>query len=138
MGLSHCRRAAEICKCLVFVSDSEYHNKYMLEQLDSIIGEDSGLRTIRNSVSHCQGQPVEEKGVIIRSNTLRTSFSSPICRLPSEILSEIFLYCLPKDKNLTYTSRQAPMLLTSMSPMEGSCCGLAHVMVQAAVANEIR
>ncbi|KAG2090575.1 hypothetical protein BD769DRAFT_413506 [Suillus cothurnatus] len=82
------------------------------KSLDSIIGEDSGLRTIRNSVSHCQGQPVEEKGVIVQSNTSRTSFSSPICRLPSEILSEIFLYCLPKDKHLTYTSRQAPMLLT--------------------------
>ncbi|KAG1868302.1 hypothetical protein DFJ58DRAFT_911450 [Suillus subalutaceus] len=45
-------------------------------------------------------------------HTSRTSFSSPISRLPTEILSEIFLYCLPDDEYLTYASGQAPMLLT--------------------------
>jgi hypothetical protein len=84
----------------------------MLEQSDSIIGEESGLGNFRNSVGYCQEQLVEEKAVIVRSNTSRTRFSSPIWRLPTEILSEIFLYCLPEDEHLMYTSRQAPMLLT--------------------------
>ncbi|KAG2035715.1 hypothetical protein BDR03DRAFT_961965 [Suillus americanus] len=81
--------------------------------LDAIIGEDSGLQTVRNGVSYRQQQLVE-KAVIIQSNTSRRSFSSPIRRLPTEILSEIFLYCLPEDEHLVHTPRQAPMLLTKI------------------------
>ncbi|KAG1774850.1 hypothetical protein EV702DRAFT_974026, partial [Suillus placidus] len=31
---------------------------------------------------------------------------------PTEVLSHIFIYCLPQDKYLTSASRQVPMLLT--------------------------
>ncbi|ESK93439.1 hypothetical protein Moror_1720 [Moniliophthora roreri MCA 2997] len=37
---------------------------------------------------------------------------SPIRRLPDEILSEIFLYCLPHDRNPTRSTGEAPLLLT--------------------------
>lgn len=63
------------------------------------------------SVSATTGE-LQNLADIIQSNTSRTSFSSPIHRLPTEILSEIFLYCLPEDEHLMYASRRAPMLLT--------------------------
>ncbi|KAG1814008.1 uncharacterized protein BJ212DRAFT_388439 [Suillus subaureus] len=80
--------------------------------LDLITGKDLGLQTVRNGVSYCPPQLGEENAVIIQSNTSCRSLSSPISRLPTEILSEIFLYCLPEDEHLVYASRQAPMLLT--------------------------
>ncbi|KAG1868306.1 hypothetical protein DFJ58DRAFT_99336 [Suillus subalutaceus] len=82
--------------------------------LDPIVGEDSGLQTVRNGVSYRQPQLVEEKADVIQSNTCRGSFSSPISHLPTEILSEIFLYCLPEDEHLVHASRQAPILLTKI------------------------
>ncbi|KAG2029205.1 hypothetical protein BDR03DRAFT_1018745 [Suillus americanus] len=82
------------------------------EPSDAIIGENSGLKIVRNSASYRQPQLVEEKADIVQSNTLHTSFSPPIWRLPTEILSEIFLYCLPEDEHLVYASRLAPLLLT--------------------------
>ncbi|KAG2031271.1 hypothetical protein BDR03DRAFT_973045, partial [Suillus americanus] len=82
--------------------------------LDAIIGQDLALQTVKNGVSYRQRQLVKEKAGIIQSNTSRRRFSSPIWRLPTEILSEIFLYCLPEDEHLVYTSRQAPMLLTKI------------------------
>ncbi|KAG1886168.1 hypothetical protein F4604DRAFT_1675824 [Suillus subluteus] len=80
--------------------------------LDANIGKDSGLQTVRNGVSCRQRQLVEETADIIQSNTCRGDFSSPIWRLPNEILSEIFLYCLPEDDDLVCGSRQAPISLT--------------------------
>ncbi|KAG2044650.1 hypothetical protein BDR03DRAFT_249980 [Suillus americanus] len=59
-----------------------------------------------------QPQLIEGQADIVQSNTLRTSFSSPIWRLPTEILSEIFLYCLPEEEHVACVSRQAPLLLT--------------------------
>ncbi|KAG2033015.1 hypothetical protein BDR03DRAFT_985351 [Suillus americanus] len=82
---------------------------------DAGIGEDSSLETVRkNHASYRQAQLVEEKAGIVQSITLHKSFSSPICRLPTEILSEIFLYCLPEDDHFLHTSRLAPMLLTKI------------------------
>ncbi|KAG1886174.1 hypothetical protein F4604DRAFT_65171 [Suillus subluteus] len=76
---------------------------------DVAIGEDWGLEIVSNSVSCRQLQLVEDKG-----NTSHTSLPSLISRLPTEILSEIFLYCLPEDEDLVYASKQAPMLLTKI------------------------
>ncbi|KAG1813986.1 uncharacterized protein BJ212DRAFT_1482334 [Suillus subaureus] len=79
---------------------------------DAIISEDLCLQLVRNSAGYRQPQLAEEKADIVQSNTSRTNFSSPIWRLPTEILSEIFLYCLPEDEYLVYAATQAPMLLT--------------------------
>ncbi|KAG1886170.1 hypothetical protein F4604DRAFT_1917876 [Suillus subluteus] len=79
---------------------------------DVVIGEDLGLEIVSNSVRCRQLQLVENKADVVQSNTLRGNFSSPICRLPTEILSEIFLYCLPEDEHWVYASRLAPLLLT--------------------------
>ncbi|KAG1814006.1 uncharacterized protein BJ212DRAFT_388415 [Suillus subaureus] len=79
---------------------------------DTIIGEDSDLQIVRNGVICRQRQLIEGTADVVQSNTLRGSFSSPIWRLPTEILSEIFLYCLPEDEHWVYSSKLAPLLLT--------------------------
>ncbi|KAG1831934.1 hypothetical protein DFJ58DRAFT_918219 [Suillus subalutaceus] len=79
---------------------------------DAIIGEDPSLQTVSNSVICRQRQLIKVKADVVQSSTLRGNFSSPICRLPTEILSEIFLYCLPEDEHWMYASRLAPLLLT--------------------------
>ncbi|KAG1848496.1 hypothetical protein DFJ58DRAFT_465771 [Suillus subalutaceus] len=78
---------------------------------DVAIGEDFGLEIVSNSVSCRQLQLVEDKADIVQSHT---SLPSLISRLPTEILSEIFLYCLPEDEHLVNASKQAPMLLTNI------------------------
>ncbi|KAG1849702.1 hypothetical protein DFJ58DRAFT_888842 [Suillus subalutaceus] len=79
------------------------------------IGDDSGVETVTSNIdspSH-SATTGEDLGLEI-SNTSHTSLPSLISRLPTEILSEIFLYCLPEDEHLVYASRQAPMLLTKI------------------------
>jgi len=73
------------------------------------------FETIRNIVSYRRRQLVEERANIIQSNTSHSIFSSAIWRLPTEILSQIFLYCLPEDQYLSLrTSTEAPILLTQI------------------------
>ncbi|KAG2358733.1 hypothetical protein BDR07DRAFT_260272 [Suillus spraguei] len=81
---------------------------------DSMMDEDSSLEIIKNDVTHLQHQIIEENVDIVQSNTLDTRFSSPIRRLPTEILAEIFKYCLPDDEHLAPASRLAPILLTTV------------------------
>ncbi|KAG1814021.1 uncharacterized protein BJ212DRAFT_1482367 [Suillus subaureus] len=81
---------------------------------DVILCEESGLETVRNGVSYRQRQLVEEKTNIIQSNASPKQFSSTIWRLPTEILSEIFLYCLPEDRLLSPAPALAPVLLTTI------------------------
>ncbi|KAG2369800.1 hypothetical protein BDR07DRAFT_541679 [Suillus spraguei] len=50
--------------------------------------------------------------VVVQSNTLRPVCSSAICRLPTEILSEIFVHCLPQDDDFSPRTRLAPLLFT--------------------------
>ncbi|KAG1886112.1 hypothetical protein F4604DRAFT_62910 [Suillus subluteus] len=87
----------------------------MQKPLDAIMCKESGQETVRNGVSYRQRQLVEEKANIIQSNTSPRQFSSSIWRLPTEILSQIFLYCLPEDEEcLSPIRRQAPLLLTGI------------------------
>ncbi|KAG2062549.1 hypothetical protein BDR04DRAFT_1112122, partial [Suillus decipiens] len=82
---------------------------------DSIMHEDSNLEILRNDVTHLQHQTVQENvDIVLQSNTLDTGFSSPIWRLPTEILAEIFKYCLPDDEHLAPASKLAPILLTTV------------------------
>lgn len=85
--------------------------------LDVIMHEDSSLQTVRDpeGVSNHQGQFIEENTNIVQSDTGTSSESSAIDRLPAEILSEIFLYCLPQDQYLSPLAPNpelAPVLLT--------------------------
>ncbi|KAG2355646.1 hypothetical protein BDR07DRAFT_517048 [Suillus spraguei] len=75
---------------------------------------DSGLEMVRNSVRYHQRQYIKEKADTVRSNTLVTVSSPAIYRLPTEILSEIFMYCLPHDEHLVPRAELAPILFTSI------------------------
>lgn len=50
---------------------------------------------------------------VVQFNSSRKG-STTISHLPTEILSEIFLYCLPEDEHLWPASSLAPMLLTTI------------------------
>lgn len=45
---------------------------------------------------------------------LRTTSITPINRLPAELLSEVFLHCLPDDGDARPTAREAPVVLTQI------------------------
>ncbi|KAG2351631.1 hypothetical protein BDR07DRAFT_1500786 [Suillus spraguei] len=79
--------------------------------LDVIVGESSSLET---GVGSRRQELIDGKADLTQPNTLRTGHSTTISHLPTEILSEIFLYCLPTDKHLSPTPRQAPILLTKI------------------------
>ncbi|KAJ4478398.1 hypothetical protein J3R30DRAFT_3481614 [Lentinula aciculospora] len=59
--------------------------------------------------------------LIFRHNLLKThvdahlALTSPFRRLPREIISEIFIQCLPSDRNPTRSLTEAPLLLTTIS-----------------------
>ncbi|KAG1756997.1 hypothetical protein EDB19DRAFT_1822197 [Suillus lakei] len=78
---------------------------------DANICEDSGLETVGNGVSNRRRQLVEEKASIVQTNNSNRGSSAAIWRLPTEILSQIFLRCLPEDEYLSLTSSMAPMSL---------------------------
>ncbi|KAG1816464.1 uncharacterized protein BJ212DRAFT_192125 [Suillus subaureus] len=67
-----------------------------------------------NGARYRHRQLVEEKVKIVQSNISHGGFSSAIWRLPTEILTEIFLYCIPEDGNWTPAPYLAPMLLTTV------------------------
>ncbi|KAG2132917.1 uncharacterized protein EDB93DRAFT_1175384 [Suillus bovinus] len=83
------------------------------QQLDTILHEISDLQTVMNKIQNLYGQLVEKKDEIIESINLHGRLGSPaLWRLPPEILSHIFVYCLPEDEYLAPASRLAPVLLT--------------------------
>ncbi|KAG2048831.1 hypothetical protein BDR06DRAFT_975675 [Suillus hirtellus] len=78
---------------------------------ETIVRENSGLEKVRKGVFYRQRPPVEERANTAQSNTSRKAFS---WHLPTEILSEVFLYCLPQDEYLCPTPQAAPLLLTTI------------------------
>ncbi|KAG2043388.1 hypothetical protein BDR03DRAFT_1005432 [Suillus americanus] len=62
----------------------------------------------QNGISYHHRQLVEEKAKIVLSN------NSAIWRLPTEILAQIFLYCIPEDRNCTPAPYLTPVLLTTV------------------------
>ncbi|KAG1776999.1 hypothetical protein EV702DRAFT_1278879 [Suillus placidus] len=64
----------------------------------------------QNGVSH----QLVEKAIIVQSNNSHRGFSSAFCRLPTEILIQIFLYCMPETGHWTPAPYLAPMLLTTV------------------------
>ncbi|KAG1722480.1 hypothetical protein EDB19DRAFT_1767786 [Suillus lakei] len=82
-------------------------------QLDAV-HEVSGLARLTTSISYRRRQFVEEKANTIQSNHSPRGFSSALWRLPTEILSQIFLCCLPEDEDeyLSPMRNQPPVVLT--------------------------
>ncbi|KAG1830968.1 hypothetical protein DFJ58DRAFT_617144, partial [Suillus subalutaceus] len=76
-------------------------------QLDTILHDISGLQTVMDGIHTLQQQLVEQKNKIIESINLHKRLVSPLWRLPTEVLSQIFCHCLPPIPKLA-----VPMSLT--------------------------
>ncbi|KAG2748345.1 hypothetical protein P692DRAFT_20805227 [Suillus brevipes Sb2] len=79
--------------------------------MDATSREHSSLET-RKDVSCRRRQFVDEKANFVQSNTSPRADSSGVYRLPTEVLSQIFLFCLPQDQHLLPKPGLAPVLLT--------------------------
>ncbi|KAG2057421.1 hypothetical protein BDR06DRAFT_994933 [Suillus hirtellus] len=83
------------------------------QQLDAILCEISGLEAVMDSVKNLHQQVVEKKDKITVSMNLHKGLVSALWRLPTEVLSHIFKFCLPETRLLLSPSTlKAPMLLT--------------------------
>ncbi|KIK33415.1 hypothetical protein CY34DRAFT_711824 [Suillus luteus UH-Slu-Lm8-n1] len=81
------------------------------QQLDVVLREISDVESIMDGIKNFHQQLVEQKEKIIQSTTFHKGLGSALWRLPTEVLSHIFHYCLPED-DMSPTSNQAPLLLT--------------------------
>ncbi|KAG2057484.1 hypothetical protein BDR06DRAFT_878190, partial [Suillus hirtellus] len=82
------------------------------QQLHAVSQEISGLKTVVDIFNNLHEQLVEKKDKIKQSMELHKGFVSPLWNLPNEILSKIFVHCLPEDEHLSLAQNEAPMLLT--------------------------
>ncbi|KAG1731773.1 hypothetical protein EDB19DRAFT_1318871 [Suillus lakei] len=85
------------------------------QHLDAVSHEISRLETVMDSIKHIHQQLVAKKDKIItQSMNLHKRLVSALWRLPTEVLSQIFVYCLPDDHHLLPAPHLAPMLLTGI------------------------
>ncbi|KAG0694133.1 hypothetical protein DFH29DRAFT_1006620 [Suillus ampliporus] len=84
------------------------------QQLDAALREISGLETVMDSIKNHRRQLVEKKDKIIQSMGLHKRLVSALWRLPAELLSQNFVYCLPEPRHLWSSSKLAPLLLTKI------------------------
>ncbi|KAG1747822.1 uncharacterized protein EDB91DRAFT_1245307 [Suillus paluster] len=82
------------------------------QQLDAVLHDMSGLEMVMDSIKNLHQQLVEKKDKIIQSMNLHRRLVSALWRLPAEILSHIFVYCLPESEHSPPSKLTAPMLLT--------------------------
>ncbi|KAG0704599.1 hypothetical protein DFH29DRAFT_365936 [Suillus ampliporus] len=86
------------------------------QQLDTVLHQISSLETVMDSINNLHQQFVDQKDKIIQSVNLHKRLGSALWRLPTEVLSQIFHYCLPPlhgPLESSFPSKlKAPMLLT--------------------------
>ncbi|OAX34342.1 hypothetical protein K503DRAFT_724653 [Rhizopogon vinicolor AM-OR11-026] len=82
------------------------------QQLDAVLQNISGLEAVMNRVKSLHQQLLDGQDEIIHSIILHRGHISALWRLPVEVLSQIFVHCLPKTDHLRVSSMLAPMLLT--------------------------
>jgi hypothetical protein len=92
----------DIC---TIITESQQH-------LDAIMHEILDLDTVMHKIQHHRQLLVEKQGKIIHSMTLYKGLLSALWRLPVEVLSQIFVHCLPEAGHLEVSSKLAPVLLT--------------------------
>ncbi|KAG2136862.1 hypothetical protein BD769DRAFT_1664414 [Suillus cothurnatus] len=82
-------------------------------QLDTVLHDISGLQTVMDGIHTLQQQLIERKNKIIESINLHRRLVSPLWRLPTEVLSQIFCHCLPQIPELN--ELQSPSKLTLLT-----------------------
>ncbi|KAG1751862.1 hypothetical protein EDB19DRAFT_1824738 [Suillus lakei] len=87
------------------------------QQLDAVLNEISGLEGIMDSVKNLHQQLVGKKENFFQSMNLHKGLVSALWRFPTEVLSQIFHYCLPEYHRWCrgYSSdRDVPMQLAAI------------------------
>ncbi|KAG2143781.1 uncharacterized protein EDB93DRAFT_1154734 [Suillus bovinus] len=82
------------------------------QQLDATLRDIWSLESVVDKINNLHRQLTEQKDKLISSITLHKRFISPLWRLPTEVLSHIFIHCLPEDKYPSPALMRAPILLT--------------------------
>ncbi|KAG2141898.1 hypothetical protein DEU56DRAFT_795428 [Suillus clintonianus] len=85
------------------------------EQLDAVLHEISDLETVMDGMKNLHRQLTEKKDGVTQSMKLhkRIASGARVGRLPPEVISHIFIHCLPETSNILPPSKTlAPMLLT--------------------------
>lgn len=82
------------------------------QQLDAVLHDISDLDTVMDKIMNLRQHLMEKQDKITQSMTLHKGLVSALWRLPAEVLSQIFVYCLPEFDYLDVSSERAPMLLT--------------------------
>ncbi|KAG1771060.1 hypothetical protein EV702DRAFT_659273 [Suillus placidus] len=82
------------------------------QQLDAVLQEVSGLESVMDRIKNLHQQLLKKKDNIIQSMSLHRGLVSALWRFPSELLSLIFVHCLPETEHLLPSSKLAPILLT--------------------------
>ncbi|KAG1747911.1 uncharacterized protein EDB91DRAFT_1198424 [Suillus paluster] len=80
------------------------------QQLDAVLHEFLDLETVMDFKLH--HQLVEKKDKITQSMNLPKELVSTHWRLPTEVLSQIFVHCLPETSHFSPAPKLAPVLLT--------------------------
>ncbi|KAG2159828.1 uncharacterized protein EDB93DRAFT_19331 [Suillus bovinus] len=86
------------------------------QQLNTVLHEISGLETVMDSVKNIYQQVVEKKEKIIQSMNLHKGLVSSLWRLPTEILSQIFNYCLPEIELWSLSAQDPTEMYTDHLP----------------------
>ncbi|OJA16627.1 hypothetical protein AZE42_06002 [Rhizopogon vesiculosus] len=83
------------------------------QQLDAVSQEISDLEIVVDRIkANLIQKLVENHDNIMQSIILHKGLTSTLWRFPFEVLSHIFIHCLPETKYLSPAARLAPMLLT--------------------------
>ncbi|KAG2143793.1 uncharacterized protein EDB93DRAFT_569274 [Suillus bovinus] len=81
-------------------------------QLNAVLQEVSGLEIVMDNMKDLYQQLLKKRAKIIHSMNLHRGLVSALWCFPSEVLSLIFVHCLPETEHLLPSSNSAPILLT--------------------------
>ncbi|OJA09241.1 hypothetical protein AZE42_09215 [Rhizopogon vesiculosus] len=82
------------------------------QQLDAVLHDISDLDIVMDKIKSLRHRLVEKRGKVKQSMDLHKGLISALWRLPAEILSQIFVHCLPTETDLGISLRLDPLLLT--------------------------
>ncbi|KAG1738514.1 hypothetical protein EDB19DRAFT_1829136 [Suillus lakei] len=84
--------------------------------LDAILYDISNLKTVMGGVETLHQQLIEQKDKITQSMNLHKRLGSALWRLPTEVLSHIFIYYVPQANYLSRWPRSvdSPVVLTKI------------------------
>ncbi|KAG2032033.1 hypothetical protein BDR03DRAFT_1095190 [Suillus americanus] len=85
------------------------------QQLDTVLHEISGLESVMDSIKNLKQQLLAKKNKITQSMILHKGLTSGLWRLPTEVVSQIFHFCLPGiDEFEPPSGLDPPVLLTGV------------------------